>query len=265
MPAYIPSGRSKRPPKQAQSKPDDEIWRMTADENMLSAMNDDPFLQNYLKDWEARHVGQGHTPGVQNTKIDLERIHNISIDANPVYIQSDSQDATNIKELNLKVPIIRSQEAVTYLREQLSDIKPDLLEHLVNNLHQQGLTNVSGNYLGSKMIGCTMERVIDQINISRNEDGSVTIQTYSLLNNIKDRFGSGDPEHPKIYKNANPKQPLARVDMEVRLSADSKGGIKAEIESFKVLGSGKEAKHFFEEKLSPTPQGPEPSKSRPSR
>lgn len=261
MPTYIPSGGAKR----SQSNQKEEIWRMTADESMLSDMNQDPFLQKYLKDWEANREAEGRTPGVQNTRVDLERIHNIAIDAVPVYIQSDSQDANDIKALKLKVPVIQSENAVSYLQTQLSDIKPELVTHLVNNLHQQGLSNISGNFLGSKMIGCTMERVIDQINITRDTDGSITVQAYSLLNKIKDRFANNDPENPKIYQNPNPKEPLARVDMEIRLSLDSKGAVKAEIESFKVLGHGKEAKQFFQEKLSPTPQGPEPSKSRPGR
>lgn len=262
MPAYIPSGGAKR----SQSKQEDnEIWRIAADESMLSDMNSDPFLKNYLKDWEADCSKEGRTAGAENTRVDLERIHNIAIDAKPIYIQSDAQDADDIKRLNLKIPVIHSQNAVSHLKNELAGMKPELLEHLVNNLHQQGLTNVATNYLGSKMLGCTMARVIDQINIRRNDDGSATVQTYSLLNNIKDRLGSADPEHPKVYQNANSKEPLARVDMEIRLSVDSKGGVKSEIESFKVLGYGKEAKQFFQEKLSPTPQGPEPTKSRPNR
>lgn len=259
MPSYIPS---KGPNRVTQKTATEElVWKIEADSEFLLSMNSDPFVKNYLKDWEKDAAAQGRTAGVKLTAVDLERIHNIAVNATPFYVQKEDEILPQSLNPN-KVAIIQSADAVSYLSAQLEGMNPLLQSHIINNLHQQGLSNIAGNFLGSKLFGCQMDRVVDQINIHQYEDGSVTVQTFSLLNKIKDLMANGDPENPVIYQSSNPKQPLARVDMEVKLSIKD-GKVDTEITEFKILGQGAKNKSFFDEKIGVMPQpDPAPNRSR---
>jgi hypothetical protein len=259
MPVYLPS----QGPNRANQKTaaDELVWKIEADSKFLSGMNADPFVKNYLKDWEKDAADQRRTEGAKLTALDLERIHNVAVNATPFYVQKEDEILPQSLNPN-KVAIIQSADAVSYLSDQLEGMDPLLKNHIINNLHQQGLSNIAGNFLGSKLLACQMDRIVDQINIHKYEDGSVTVQTFSLLNKIKDLMASGDPENPVIYQSKNPKQPLARVDMEVRLSTKD-GKVDAEITEFKILGQGAKNKSFFDEKIGVTPKpDPTPNKSR---
>lgn len=192
-------------------------WKFQADQQMLSQMNNDAFLKNYL-------VDKGPT-GKQKTIVDLPRFNNVVLNGNPYYIANDTQTDHSVKRAKIK-----TEDFLRLL--ELSDIDLLMRNHIINNLNQDGLAFVAGNYLGSKLVGCVIKRAMDQLNIDVDkESGIVKIQSFSMIAQIQDRLGSDDPEKPIIYKNSNSKEPLGRVDMEVVLQ-NKNGKIEAQISKF---------------------------------